>query len=69
VSNTKQIEDAIVSKYHQGKCDHNGNTLPKEQWGMAGKGSHFIAGGLVGGIGENRLNIWPRDENGNLIED
>ena len=63
-----EIKQKIVDGYRRGVCDHNGDTLPREKRGRNGKGSHFTGGGLVGGIGESKLNIWPRDENGNLID-
>ena len=68
MKNTEAIKEKIVDAQHRGVCDHNGVPLPKGQWGRNGIGSHFIGGGLVGGIGESKLNIWPRDKDGNLIE-
>ncbi len=41
--NEDAVKDMIVSAYKAGKCDHNGATLPKHKWRMAGKGSRFIA--------------------------
>ena len=37
----EDIKQKIVDGYHRGVCDHNGNTIPIERRGMAGKGSHF----------------------------
>jgi hypothetical protein len=71
VKNTKEIEDMIVRTYRAGKCDHNGVTYPRERWGNAGKGCHFIGSALINNDSwpTKIVKLWPRDENGNLIED
>ncbi len=35
------VKVKIVDAYRRGVCDHNGGHIPKDQRGMAGKGSHF----------------------------
>ena len=37
----QQIKEKIVETYRRGVCDKNGDTIPREHRGMAGKGSHF----------------------------
>ena len=77
MKNTEEIKQKIVSTYRRGVCDKDGNTLPKEKRGMNGKGSAFHSDyytdqyrdNFIRAFGEKPLNIWPRDENGNLIED
>ncbi len=66
--NEDNIKDMIVSAYRAGKCDHNGKSLPKDKWGMAGKGSRFM--GLIKNDSRptTMIKLWPRDEQGNLID-
>ncbi len=75
MQNTEQIKKKIVDGYRRGVCDKNGDTIPKEKRGMNGKGSAFHSDYYTDEyrenfdkiFGEKVLNIWPRDENGNLI--
>jgi len=71
MDNTRQIKDQIVKNYRLGKCDHNGKTLPKHMWGRNGKGSHFGPKYDLSnsGMPERVVKLWPRDAEGNLIED
>jgi len=39
--NEEPVQKLIMAGYRAGLCDHNGNTIPPEKRGMAGKGSHF----------------------------
>ena len=69
--NTAVIKDKIVENYRKGKCDHLGNTIPKHLQGRNGKGSHF---GPSFDLSKSDLparivKLWPRDAEGNLIED
>jgi hypothetical protein len=71
MDNTAVIKNKIVENYRKGKCDHKGNTLPKHLWGRNGKGSHF---GPTFNLQNSELpqvlvKLWPRDAEGNLIED
>jgi hypothetical protein len=69
--NTKEIKDKIVETYRRGVCDHNGVTLPRHKWGMAGKGCHFIGSPFLvnDSFPDKIVKLWPRDKDGNLIED
>ena len=42
LKNTQEVKRLIVNGYRRGTCDHNGDTIPDERRGMAGKGSHFL---------------------------
>ena len=69
MKNTDAIKDKIVDAYRRGVCDHNGDTLPREKRGRTGKGCHFIGSALLkNDFRPQRLNIWPRDETGELID-
>jgi len=39
--NEEAAKQEIVRAYRAGKCDADGRPIPKEKWGMAGKGCHF----------------------------
>lgn len=69
--NTREIKEKIVGTYRRGVCDHNGVTLPKKHWGRNGKGCHFIGSKLIKNDNwpSKIVKLWPRDKNGNLIED
>jgi hypothetical protein len=77
MKNEEAIKQKIVTGYRRGVCDKNGNTLPKSKWGQNGKGSAFhndyntpeYRENHERIFGESKLNIWPRDLAGNLIED
>ena len=69
----KKLKQAIVKGRDRGVVDRNGNTIPKEKRG-AGKGDRFRTyGPLYEKNAEQlfgtKLNVWPRDKDGNLIED
>ncbi len=76
MQNTENIKKKIVDGYRRGVCDKNGNTLPKSKQGQNGKGSAFhndynteqYRESYDQIYGEPKLNIWPRDEFGNLID-
>ena len=59
----EQIKKAIVDAHRRGKCDKNGNPIPPRVYGNG----HLPW--TTCNWGERKLNIWPRDEDGNLIED
>lgn len=77
MKNTDPIKDKIVETYRMGKCDSDGKTLPKSKWGRNGKGSAFHSAyytekyrhNFAEIYGDKPYNTWPRDENGDLIED
>jgi len=56
------IKKKIVDAHRRGTCDRNGNPIPPRTYG-----SGALSSGLVT-IGDQRLNVWPRDENGNLLD-
>lgn len=64
--------------YRRGVCDKDGNTIPKHKRGMSGKGSAFMTQAYYTEeyrrnaakiFGEKPIPVWPRDANGNLIDD
>lgn len=57
--NEDVIKEKIVEGHKRGVCDKNGRTI---KTASATKVSSF-------GFGESKLNIWPRDDNDNLIGD
>ena len=57
--NEDVIKEKIVDGHRRGVCDKNGRTIKKES---AIKVISF-------GFGESKLNIWPRDNEDNLIDD
>ncbi len=72
--NTEEIKKKIVDTYRRGVCDKDGVTLPKSKWGRNGKGSAFgpptsstFRENYTKIFPEEKLNIWERDKNGNLI--
>ena len=69
--NTDDIKKKIVETYRLGRCDHNGVTLPRSQWGRNGKGCHFIGSALIKNSSwpTKIVKTWPRDKAGNLIDD
>jgi hypothetical protein len=71
MKNLEAIKEKIVDGYRRGVCDHDGNTLPKEQRGRNGKGCHFIGSKLLNSdfFPDRTVKLWPRDAEGNLIED
>jgi len=38
---TQLVKSKIVDGYRRGVCDHEGQNIPKERRGSAGKGSRF----------------------------
>lgn len=76
MKNTEAIKEKIVDGYRRGICDKNGNTLPKSKQGKNGKGSAFhndyntdkFRQNYEEIYGESKLNVWPRDGEGNLID-
>ena len=70
MKNEEEIKNKIVETCRRGVCDHNGNTLPKSQWGRNGKGCHFIGSPRIKNDSwpDKIVKLWPRDENGNLID-
>lgn len=56
------IHDTIVKAHRLGLCDKNGGPTRREFCGFG-----HLRLGLVP-FGEQKLNVWPRDEQGNLIE-
>lgn len=71
MKNTEEIKQKIVDGYRRGVCDHNGDTLPKEKRGRNGKGSRFIGSALItnDSMPDKIIKLWPRDRDGNLIQD
>ena len=57
------IKQRIVDAHRRGQCDRDGNPIAPRSYG-----SGALSSGLVT-IGDQRLNVWPRDDRGHLIED
>jgi len=56
------IKKKIVEAHRRGACDRDGHPITPRIYGTGG-----LAGGLVT-FGEQKLRVWPRDENGNLLD-
>ncbi len=72
MNNEEKIKRQIIRNRELGKCDRNGNTIPKEKRGP-GKGDRNRSVNLLfmdrPGFESKIVKTWPRDEQGNLIED
>ncbi len=73
MKNEEKIKKQIMRNRELGKCDRNGNTIPKERRSSVGKGDRNRSVALLfmdrPGFESKLLNVWPRDKDGNLIED
>jgi len=59
----EKIKAKIREAHARGKCDKDGNPIEKRVYGVG----HLNWAPVT--WGEQRLNIWPRDADGNLIDD
>lgn len=72
--NEDAIKEKIVDGRTRGVCDRNGVTIPRHKRGAAGKGDRFRHVGkqyyenAEKIFGPPKLNVWPRDKNGVLID-
>lgn len=66
----EKIKRMIVDGHERGVCDRYGGHIPKHKRGNAGKGDRNRSKRIMDwDFLPVRMNIWPRDENGNLIGD
>lgn len=56
------IKRKIVAAHQRGVCDKDGNPIPPRVYGVG-----HMRCALVN-WGEPHLNVWPRDEQGELLE-
>ena len=72
MKNEEHIKKKIVEYRDRGVCDRNGNTIPKEKR-SAGKGDRNRSVALLfmdrPAFESKIIKTWPRDKDGNLIED
>ncbi len=58
-----EIHAKIVDAHRRGVCDKDGRTIPRQICGFG----HLRLG--IVPFGEQKLNLWPRDEKGVLVDD
>jgi len=59
----EKIKRQIVKTHRAGGCDKDGNPIPKRIYGTGHLNFTTVP------FGPEKFNLWPRDENGNLIGD
>jgi hypothetical protein len=59
----EDIKKKIVDAHRRGACDKNGKPWAPRVWGTGHLSFAMIP------VGREKLNVWPRDERGNLIGD